>query len=152
MLAIMIAFFGVIVAVNFTMAWFASKSWTGLVVESSYVASQDFNDNLELARQQAARGWQDEIAYVDGHLSLTLTDQKGEPVQLDWVQAKLGRPASEFADRDMVLTYQGRGVYATEHELAPGLWQLLIEAESGDAPLRLEARLYIRKDGRGELQ
>ena len=35
MLAIMVAFFGVVIAVNLTMATFASRSWTGLVVENS---------------------------------------------------------------------------------------------------------------------
>ena len=40
MLACMIVFFGVIVAVNLTMATLASQSWTGLVVKNSYVASQ----------------------------------------------------------------------------------------------------------------
>ena len=44
MLAIMIAFFGVVFAVNFTMVYFSRHSWTGLVVENSYVASQEFNE------------------------------------------------------------------------------------------------------------
>ena len=39
----MLAFFGVIIAVNVVMATLASTSWTGLVVENSYVASQEFN-------------------------------------------------------------------------------------------------------------
>ena len=43
MLAIMLAFFGVIIAVNLVMATLASKSWTGLVVKNTYVASQQFN-------------------------------------------------------------------------------------------------------------
>ena len=44
MLAIMLAFFGTIIAVNLVMAIFASRSWTGLVVKNSYVASQEFNE------------------------------------------------------------------------------------------------------------
>lgn len=44
MLAIMLAFFGVIIAVNGVMATFATRSWSGLVVENTYVASQQFNE------------------------------------------------------------------------------------------------------------
>ena len=47
MLLTMLAFFGVIIGVNLTMAWFARSSWTGLVVENSYVASQEFNAKME---------------------------------------------------------------------------------------------------------
>ena len=39
-------FFGVIIAVNFTMARLASTTWTRLVVKNSYVASQKFKSEL----------------------------------------------------------------------------------------------------------
>lgn len=43
MIACVVSFFAVIIFANVTMAWFASSSWTGLVVKNSYVASQQFN-------------------------------------------------------------------------------------------------------------
>jgi nitrogen fixation protein FixH len=58
MLAAMLGFFAVIIAVNFTMAWFASSTFGGTVVDNSYVASQKFNGWLKQSRQQAALGWQ----------------------------------------------------------------------------------------------
>ena len=58
MAIIIISFFAVIIAVNLTMAYFARSSWTGLVVKNSYVASQSFNRDAEIARQQQALGWQ----------------------------------------------------------------------------------------------
>ncbi|ESY87148.1 FixH family protein, partial [Mesorhizobium sp. LNHC229A00] len=57
MLAIIPAFFGVVIAVNLTMATLANTSWTGLVVENTYVASQQFNRKAEEGRAQAALGW-----------------------------------------------------------------------------------------------
>lgn len=54
MLAIMIAFFGVIIAVNVTMAVMAGRSWTGIVVEDTYIASQEFNSRVAEGRAQAA--------------------------------------------------------------------------------------------------
>lgn len=47
MLATILTFFGVVIAVNLTMATLASTSWTGLVVENTYVASQQFNRKAE---------------------------------------------------------------------------------------------------------
>ncbi|NJR13875.1 MAG: hypothetical protein HC779_06455, partial [Phyllobacteriaceae bacterium] len=58
MLAIFVAFFGVIVAVNLTMARFAVTHWTGLVVKNSYVASQNYNGWLRQAAASKALGWQ----------------------------------------------------------------------------------------------
>jgi nitrogen fixation protein FixH len=52
MLMIMLAFFGVIITVNVVMARFAMTSWTGLVVENSYVASQQFNEKMMAVRTQ----------------------------------------------------------------------------------------------------
>ncbi len=44
MLIVMLAFFGaVMIAANLTMASFASRSWSGLEVPNSYVASQEYN-------------------------------------------------------------------------------------------------------------
>ena len=42
-LAMFVAFFGVIIAVNLTLAWQAISTFPGLEVENSYVASQTFD-------------------------------------------------------------------------------------------------------------
>ena len=56
-LAMLIAFFGVIITVNMVMAYFANSTWSGLVVKNGYVASQEFNTNLARAKAQEALGW-----------------------------------------------------------------------------------------------
>ena len=65
MTAIMIAFFGVIITVNMTMAVFATRTFGGKVVENSYVASQQFNEWLAAARAQEKLGWKHELS-LDG--------------------------------------------------------------------------------------
>jgi len=57
MTAILLAFFGVVVAVNLTMAMFATRTFGGVVVENSYVASQKYNGWLAAARRQDRLGW-----------------------------------------------------------------------------------------------
>ncbi len=56
MVAVMALFFGTIISINFVMAWSASRSWSGLVVENAYVASQQFNGKLAETRAFAASG------------------------------------------------------------------------------------------------
>lgn len=53
----LVAFFGVVVAVNLVMAMFATSTFGGVVVENSYVASQKYNDWLAAAERQNELGW-----------------------------------------------------------------------------------------------
>ena len=145
MLAIMIAFFGTIIAVNIAMATIASRTWTGLVVENSYVASQAFNTHLAAARKQQHRKFAGSIDYRHGGLELKLLDQAGKPVHLDKPSAQVGRPAHEQQDRTIALTYQGSGIYRAAQALAPGHWLVSVKAELDGEPFRLDRRLLIRK-------
>lgn len=57
MTTILVAFFGTVVAVNFTMARLAMSTFGGKVVENSYVASQQYNKLLARAEAQDRLGW-----------------------------------------------------------------------------------------------
>jgi nitrogen fixation protein FixH len=144
MLLSMLAFFGVIVAVNLTMAVFASTSWTGLVVKNSYVASQAFNRELEAAKAQAALGWSGDIIYTDGAIELSLLDKLGAPVFLDQVVVQVGRPAFEQSDHKLAMVNQGNGVYRAEDALEPGVWQVSIRGASNQGAYRLDTRLVVK--------
>jgi len=147
MLAIMLAFFGVIVAVNLTMAWFAGNSWTGLVVKNSYVASQQYNDKLRAAEVQRQRGWQTRLSYQDGSFSFRLADRAGDPVVLDGLAMSVGRPATEVQDHRVALQKKAAGHYTAQLRLAPGLWGVVITGARGDQPFRYERRLTVRAGG-----
>lgn len=53
----LVAFFGVVIAVNITMAMYATRTFGGVVVENSYVASQEYNRWLAAAERQKELGW-----------------------------------------------------------------------------------------------
>lgn len=57
MTAILVAFFGTVIAVNFFMAKLAVGTFGGTVVDNSYVASQNYNGWLAAANQQSKLGW-----------------------------------------------------------------------------------------------
>ena len=56
MAMVMVAGFGVVVAVNFYMASLATNGFGGVVVENSYVASQKYNGWLAEAARRSKAG------------------------------------------------------------------------------------------------
>jgi nitrogen fixation protein FixH len=145
MLAAMVAFFGVIVAVNVTMATFAMKSWTGLVVQNSYVASQEFNDKAAVGRARAALGWNGELAYANGELRYALVRDNGDAVALTDILVALGRPAYEAEDTTIVLTPTGNGGFGGNVKLGDGQWIVRVSAEAGLAEPWLDIRrIHVR--------
>lgn len=128
MLAILLAFFGTVLAANMVMVYYANHSWTGLVVKNSYVASQEFNETTEkLARAEA--GVHVTPAYQNGSLSVRLVSDTGEPVIAGNVVIKLGRPSHEGEDREVKLESLGNGNYAAPHVLGKGQWSGSVTAD-----------------------
>ena len=129
MAAVMALFFGTIIAVNLTMAFFATSTWSGLVVTNPYVEGQRFNSVTATRELQAARGWSIDTTYADGRFAVVLLDRDGEPVQAGTVTAEIGRPATEQLDRTLSLRLLPQGGYGGETELAPGLWDADVTVE-----------------------
>jgi nitrogen fixation protein FixH len=144
MLLIMLAFFATIVAANMTMVYFATQSWTGLVVKNSYVASQQFNETTDKL-EKAAAGVHCKLDYAKGELSIVLADTMGKAVNGTNVKLKLGRPSHEGEDHVVSLTARGDGVYVADHELAQGQWSGDVTADIPDHPLwQRPVRLFVK--------
>ena len=145
MLVIMLAFFGVIIAVNLTMASFANSSWSGLVVKNSYVASQEFNEKAAAGRAQAALGWSATMAFADGEFVYSLADKDGKPVRIDGAVAQFRRPITDVEDQSVALMKTGSGRAAASISLRDGAWIVEVDADAGMAtPYRDVRRVTIR--------
>ena len=143
MLAIMLGFFGVIIAVNVTMAVFANTSWTGFVVRNSYVAGQQFNQKVEDARKQAALGWTGTLTINDGLVRYALVDSAGAGVPASGGTATLRRPANDREDTTLVLAPFPTGVEARA-QLGDGVWIIEIHVDAGqEAPWRDTQRVVL---------
>lgn len=143
MLIIMLAFFGVIIGVNVLMATLAVKSWTGLVVKNSYVASQEFNEKLAASRAQTDLNWRVNLHYQGGVLSFTLTDTENQPVNVQTVDVALTRPIGISEDRTLSLLRQGDG-FSLEEAIPAGVWNVIINADILDYPdFEHRARLIV---------
>jgi nitrogen fixation protein FixH len=144
MLFIMLAFFGLILGVNVTMAYFAAGSWPGLVVQNSYVASQEFNGKLRDAAHQADLGWSGDLSYEAGSLSFGLRDRQGKSIGISAVTAKLGRPSTIDQDVRLALKPVAGGQVRADHTLAPGQWFADIEVLTLNGEIwRKRWRLYV---------
>jgi nitrogen fixation protein FixH len=144
MLAILVAFFGVVISVNLTMAYFANSSWSGLVVKNSYVASQSFDKDLAIAREQHAIGWTSEAKLTRDALTVTMKDRNGTPLTGLKVIATLQRPVTESQDVRIELKEGAAGIYAQQVAIAPGNWTADITAGQGEHAVRYVERLVAR--------
>lgn len=146
MLAVMLAFFGVIVAVNLTMATFARTSWSGLVVKNSYVAGQEFNRKAGEAREQAALGWTPEFSVTGGVLRFALADAEGRPLRLEGGTVALRRPVGDADDAEIALAATSDGLEAPLG-VTDGAWIVELHAVVAgmDRPWRETRRIQLRE-------
>ncbi|WP_066590485.1 FixH family protein [Sphingomonas pruni] len=131
MLAIMIGFFGVVIGVNAVMATDAIRTFGGLVVENSYVATTHYNRWLAEGRQQEREGWQaTPTADGTGAVSLRLS-RAGQAIDGASVSIVANHPVGLVAQRSLRLRPVGGGVYRSDGRLPRGRWLVRIEVSAG---------------------
>jgi nitrogen fixation protein FixH len=144
MAIITISFFVTIIAVNLTLAVFANTSWTGLVVENSYVASQTFNRDAAEARQQQAAGWQLKLTVKRDFAQISVLDRDNQPLTGLNLRAILQRPTDEAGDQNLKLQDKGAGIYLARVPIGRGVWIADITAEGSDhKPVRFVQRIFV---------
>lgn len=139
MLAAVLAFFGVVIAVNIVMAVAATGTFPGLVVKNSYVASQNYNVLLANARAQAEAGWRLDLDAPGGVLAARLLDGDGMLSRDLDVTAVAGRPSTTRHDSLIALAETADGYRAVD-ALSPGLWEVEVEARHGGELVFREVR------------
>jgi nitrogen fixation protein FixH len=148
MLSIVFAFFGTIIAVNLVMAFAATGTFPGLVVENSYVASQHYDELLAKSQAQDAAGWQHELSIDEGQIDFRLATAAGTPAADLTVTAYVGRPSTTREDRMLTLTPLGRGRYQSVDALPPGRWELDLEARhGGELVFRTSNEVFVKPEG-----
>ncbi|SCW35608.1 Nitrogen fixation protein FixH [Sphingobium faniae] len=133
MAAILIAFFGVVIAVNMLMATLAVRSFGGTVVDNSYVASQKFNGWLEQAREQDRLGWRDDVALTQGReIRIALSDAAQAPIQGATISATAQHPLGRAADMALTFHEGADGAYLSDQTLPAGRWHVRFAIRHGD--------------------
>ena len=138
-LFITVSCFAVVIGVNLTLAVQAVRTFPGLEVKNSYVASQTFDTDRAA---QEALGWTVTARVEMDVLRLDFTSQDGGVVLPATFSATIGR-ATHVAD-DRTPDFRGTdGSYFAPMVLEPGLWHLRVAAIAEDGT-RFRQRLSLR--------
>lgn len=135
-----LAFFGVIIAVNVTMAVQAISTFPGVEVANSYVASQSFD--ADRAAQERL-GWTVEPSYDGQQISFVVRDKAGLPAPIAKLNVLIGRTTMARDDQTPELAYAG-GIWTAPLALAPGAWLIHFEATAADGtPFRQRLDFFV---------
>jgi len=144
MWALAIAFFGVIIGVNIWLAVASATSWTGMVVEDSYIAGQQFETQRKAHDAQVKAGWTPDFLYLPGAARLVIVDGGGHPVNLGDVKVLINRPVGGHEDQSLALSRQPDGSYAAPVTLPLGAWDVTITAEKTPlGPFEFVRRFFV---------
>lgn len=116
----LIAFFGVIFAVNGTMLALALKTNTGMVANEPYRKGLKYNERIAAEQRQQALGWKSEIT-VDAkakRIVAVLTGRDGAPLTGLQATAKVGLAVTDREDSSATLSETAPGRYEAAVEIA----------------------------------
>lgn len=140
MTAILVGFFGVVIAVNMTMAVFASRTFGGMVVENSYVASQRYNGWLEEARRERELAWDERISRIGDRIVIDAATSAG-PLDGARIAGLARHPLGGAEPVALSFAELGDGRYRSLEPLPEGRWIVRIEIAQGGRSKRLVADL-----------
>ena len=133
--------FGIIIAVNLTLAFNAVNTFPGLETKNSYVVSQNFNrDRLA----QEALGWTVKPELEGDQLTLNFVESDGDLAKVESLKAIIGRATHVRDDVEPHFVRDGRS-FVTRVELGPGNWNIRLIATAPDGTVfRQRVPVYIR--------
>lgn len=135
--------FSVIIGVNIFMAVSAVRTFPGLEVKNSYVASQTFDVEKQA---QLSLGWQVSAKQEGDLFRLQIRDANGAPVQVSDLSGTLGRPTSVTDDQTPVFTFDGTDYVADTGALPAGNWNFRMSATAEDGtPFKQRVVFYVPK-------
>ena len=127
--AIIVSGFAIIIAVNLFMATLAVRGFGGVIVENSYVASQEFNDWLDAAEEQKALGWSVEMTRSEnGHLLIDTTSVPDGVIVFAVARRPLGQPES----KSLGFIEATPGNHVSLEPLDSGRWIVRLKVASPD--------------------
>ena len=149
-LAMLLAFFGAVIAVNVVFAVIAVRSFPGEDVRRSYLQGLHYNDTLTARRDQAALGWRAAAGFApqteEATLQVMLVRRDGAPLDGVSLDGALQWPTDSRLDRVLVFESAGGGRYVARlGDLPAGRWRLRARAvDAHGGALDFESELTWR--------
>jgi len=146
----LVAFFGIVFAVNGVLVRAAISTFGGVETLSSYRAGLQFEQEVGLVQRQDALHWQ-----VTGKLArdsagvavldVTARDAQGAPLSGLTADARLAHPADDRLDRVIAVRSVAGGVFRGAAQAQPGQWELIVDLYRGDQRVfRSRSRVSLR--------
>jgi nitrogen fixation protein FixH len=149
-LACLVSFFAIVMAVNAVMMTAAVRTFAGLAEDDPYLAGLAFEQEIAAARAQQALHWQVQGSITrtqDGRAKLDISarDADGSPLAGLIATATLVHPNDRSLDHDLAMAQVAPGQFSGEATSDAGQWDLLIElARDGERQFRSRNRIVLR--------
>jgi nitrogen fixation protein FixH len=137
MATILIAFFGVVIAVNLVMARFAVSTFGGTVVDNSYVASQNYNRWLAASEQQTRLGWKITLSLDSSRRVQVQAAKAGLPITGLTVSGIATHPLGRAPSIPLSFTAANTGDYVARQSLPNGRWTVALTFKRGRDTFKL---------------
>jgi nitrogen fixation protein FixH len=149
-LLMLIAFFGIILAVNIDLVLKAQTTFSGEDVHNAYLQGVDFNETLAKRAEQARLGWQAEIkasrtSVKAVNIAISIREPDGSaPVGLA-LEGRLRHPSDARLDHDLKFRALGPGHFAVTLPNVPkGLWNIEVHSSAASShPFEADKRLWL---------
>jgi nitrogen fixation protein FixH len=137
--------FLVVIAVNAVLIAFATRTFSGLVVEKPYLKGLAYEATLRQEEAQAALGWATTTAFRDGgEIAVRYLDKAGQPLAALRVDAVIESPLRPEPAVQATLAYQGDGWYRARVAFAhPGQREAVVSAAAGATRHELRFRFVV---------
>lgn len=147
----MLAFFGVVTAVDAVMIYQAVNTFGGLETSDAYRKGLAYNQRIASSAAQDALGWSQDVT-IDaqrGVLVVSLSDSNKRGIEGLVISANIGRPATNVFDQALKLEDLGGGRHEVAvPSLAAGTWAVAITARRSaaqDAEVVYQSKVRVWK-------
>jgi nitrogen fixation protein FixH len=150
-LAMLLTFFGVTIAVNVVFTTYALSTFSGEDVSKPYLRGLEYNKTLAARAEQARLKWTASIEVTredasDAVVTVWIAGANGEAESGLAVTALLKRPTDANLDRTVTLESMGQGQYRGHaRDVAAGQWDVVARVGAGEAPsFEAERRVMLK--------
>lgn len=144
-LAGLVLFFGLIIAVNSVFITLAYQTFSGEAARNPYEAGLLYNRTLAQRQREAALGWSATIAEGAGDtVQVRVVDRTAKPIEGLTVTGVLERPATDRGSRTVRFAAIAPGVYRADAAPLDGAWDLHVTVRNPDGALFEADRRLVR--------
>lgn len=149
-LAVLLGFFGVTLAVNGIFITYALSTFSGEDISTPYQRGLEYNKTLAARAAQASLKWTASIDVARGDgagavVTVSILGADGTPRTGLTVAAVMRRPTDAGFDQTVALKDVGGGLYRGEAaNVAEGQWDVIATATGGALPFEAERRVHLK--------